>query len=84
MMRIAILGVGSIGGVLLGALADTDAEMVAVARGTTASELSEIGLVMHTPEGSIEVVPPEDFASFDSAAGPVPESIHGTCAAAIP
>ena len=83
MMRIAILGVGSIGGVLLGALADTDAEMVAVARGTTASELLEIGLVMHTPEGSIEVVPPEDFASFDSAAGPVPESIHGTCAAAI-
>ena len=33
MMQIAILGIGSIGGVLLGALSDTDAELVAVARG---------------------------------------------------
>ena len=37
MMRIAIIGVGSIGGILLGALSDTDAEMVAVARVTTAN-----------------------------------------------
>ena len=55
MMRIAIIGVGSIGGVLLGALSDTDAEMVAVSRGTTATELSDMGLVMHMPEGSIAV-----------------------------
>ena len=83
MMRIAIIGVGSIGGILLGALSDTDAEMVAVARGTTATELSDMGLVMHMPEGSIEVIPPDAFSTFDSAAGPVPDEIHGSCDAAI-
>jgi len=83
MMRIAILGVGSIGGVLLGALSDTDAELVAIARGENSRLLSEGGLVLHTPEGSIEVIPAERFATVDSEAGPLPPELRGSCDAAL-
>ena len=44
-MRIAILGVGSIGGLVLGALSDTDADLVAVSRGQAASNLEMVGLI---------------------------------------
>ena len=83
MMRIAILGVGSIGGVLLGALSDTDAELVAIARGENSRLLSEGGLVLHTPEGSSEVIPAERFATVDSEAGPLPPELRGSCDAAL-
>ena len=58
-MRIAVLGVGSIGGVLLGALSDTNCELVAISRGNSADKLSSLGLVLHSPEGPIEAIPPE-------------------------
>ena len=83
MMRIAILGVGSIGGVLLGALSDTDAELVAIARGENSRLLSEGGLVLHTPEGPIEVIPAERFVTVDSEAGPLPPELRGSCDAAL-
>ena len=82
-MRIAILGVGSIGGVLLGALSDTDAELVAIARGENSRLLSEGGLVLHTPEGPIEVIPAERFVTVDSEAGPLPPELRGSCDAAL-
>ncbi len=82
-MRIAILGVGSIGGVILGALSDTDAELVAIARGDNSRMLSEGGLVLHTPEGSIEVIPAERFATMDSEAGPLSPELRGSCDAAL-
>ena len=50
-LRIAIIGVGSIGGIILGALADTDADIVCISRGNTSLNLSDLGLVLHTPEG---------------------------------
>ena len=83
MMRIAILGVGSIGGVILGALSDTDAELVAIARGENSMMLSEGGLVLHIPEGSIEVIPAERFTTVDSEAGPLPPELRGSCDAAL-
>jgi len=83
MMRIAILGVGSIGGVLLGALSDTDAELVAIARGENSRLLSEGGLVLHTPEGSIEVIPAERFVTVDSETAPLPPELRGSCDAAL-
>ena len=83
MMRIAILGVGSIGGVLLGALSDTDAELVAIARGENSRLLSEGGLVLHTPEGPIEVIPAERFVPVASEAGPLPPELRGSCDAAL-
>ncbi len=77
-MRIAIVGVGSIGGILLGSLADSEADLIAVARGNNAAVLSEMGLVLHTPEGSIEVVPPERYITVDSTVQ-ISEQIRGTC-----
>ena len=70
-MRIAILGVGSIGTVILGSLSDTDAEIVAVSRGQRFDELANEGVILHSPEGSIEVIPPERYEAVDSESGPV-------------
>ena len=75
-MRVAILGIGSIGGVILAGLADTELELVAVSRGSTAQALSSEGLVIHTPEGVIESIPPDkntpngtsDIIRFSTAA----------------
>jgi 2-dehydropantoate 2-reductase len=64
-------------------MADTDADIVCVSRGITASNLSDIGLVLHTPEGSIEVVPPERYLLADSESGPLSEQIRGSCDIAI-
>ena len=74
MMRIAIIGVGSIGGVLLGALSDTDAELVAVARGENSRTLSQGGLILHTPEGSIEAIPPERLSPWTAKPAHCPQS----------
>ena len=64
-MRIAVLGVGSVGGVLVGSLADTDAHILCVSRGQTATTL-ESGLVLKNPEGAIEMIPSERFTLHDS------------------
>ncbi len=82
-MKIAVLGVGSIGGVILGALSDTDCDLVAISRGNSASNLSSMGLVLYSPEGPIEAIPPERFETIDSESGPVPEGITNSCDAAF-
>ena len=82
-MRVAILGIGSIGGVILAGLADTELELVAVSRGSTAQVLSSEGLVIHTPEGVIESIPPDRYELVDSESGPLPDSVIGSCQAAI-
>jgi len=81
-LRIAILGVGSVGGVLLGCLSDTESEIVCVSRGPTAESL-ETGLSLHTPEGTVEMIPGERYVVLDSESGPLPESLIGSCDAAI-
>tara|TARA_B100000427_G_scaffold102622_1_gene84816 strand:- start:477 stop:1427 length:951 start_codon:yes stop_codon:yes gene_type:complete len=78
-MRIAVLGIGSIGGVLLGALSDTNCELVAISRGKSADKLSSMGLVLYSPEGPIEAIPPERFTTFDSESGPIPDFITNSC-----
>tara|TARA_B100000686_G_scaffold259914_1_gene272500 strand:- start:74 stop:1024 length:951 start_codon:yes stop_codon:yes gene_type:complete len=82
-VKIAVLGVGSIGGVILGALSDTDCDLVAISRGNSASNLSSMGLVLYSPEGPIEAIPPERFETIDSESGPVPEGITNSCDAAF-
>ena len=82
-MKIAVLGVGSIGGVILGALSDTDCDLVAISRGNSASNLSSMGLVLYSPEGPIEAIPPERFETIDSESVPVPEGITNSCDAAF-
>jgi 2-dehydropantoate 2-reductase len=82
-MRIAILGVGSIGTVFLGCLADTDAEIVAVSRGQRFDELANGGVILHSPEGSIEVIPPERYEAVDSESGPIPPGLRKSCDAIV-
>ncbi len=81
-MRIAILGVGSVGGVLLGCLSDTSSEIVCVSRGPTAESL-EAGLTLHTPEGTVEMIPGERYVVLDSESGPLPETLIGSCDATM-
>tara|TARA_B100000945_G_scaffold316280_1_gene316892 strand:+ start:274 stop:1224 length:951 start_codon:yes stop_codon:yes gene_type:complete len=81
-LRIAVLGVGSIGAVLVGCLSDTDAEIVCVSRGRTAEIISS-GIALHTPEGSVEMIPGERYVLLDSEKGPIQEEIIGTCEVAI-
>jgi ketopantoate reductase len=82
-LRVAIIGVGSIGGIILGAMADTDVDIVCVSRGSTAKNLSDLGLVLHTPEGSIEVIPSERYLLVDSESKNLSEQISGSCDIAI-
>ncbi len=82
-MRVAVLGVGSIGAVILGCLSDTDAELVAVSRGQRSFELANEGIVMHSPEGAIEVIPPERYMTVDSESGPIDRSLRKSCDAVI-
>jgi len=81
-MRIAILGVGSVGGVLVGALAETEVGLLCVSKGGTAAAL-RLGLVIHTPEGAIEMIAPDRYGVLDSEGGPIPEEHLGTCDIAI-
>ena len=78
-LRIAILGIGSIGGMLLGALADSDAQLIAVSRGYMASQISERGLTLNTPEGTVEHFPSELFTVIDSESGPIPIHLANSC-----
>ena len=55
-MRVAILGVGSIGGVFLSSLSSADVDLLAISRGLTAKSLISEGLILHTPEGAIEAI----------------------------
>ncbi|MDP6221239.1 MAG: hypothetical protein QGG76_06595, partial [Candidatus Thalassarchaeaceae archaeon] len=71
-MRIAILGVGSIGGVLVGALSETEVGLLCVSRGGTAAAL-RLGLVIHTPEGVIEMISPDRYEVLDNEEGPILE-----------
>jgi len=66
LMRIAVLGVGSIGGLILGALSTTDHGLVAVSRAETALRLSAEGLVLHHHDGPIEMIPPGRFEVVDT------------------
>tara|TARA_B100000575_G_scaffold65227_1_gene50040 strand:+ start:8691 stop:9641 length:951 start_codon:yes stop_codon:yes gene_type:complete len=82
-MKVAILGIGSIGAVFLSSMANTNVDLLAISRGPTAQSLISQGLVVHTPEGAIESIPPERFGVYDSESGPIPEKIVGSCDIAI-
>ena len=81
-MRIAVVGVGSIGGVILGALADTNAELVAVSRGDSAISL-RLGLTVISPEGAMEMIPSERYWVVDTISESVPASLIGSCDVSI-
>ena len=73
-MRICVLGTGSIGGLILGALCSTEHDLVAVSRGETAMRLSTEGLVIHRHDGPIEMIPSTRFSVIDTE---VQETMQG-------
>ncbi|MBP72559.1 MAG: hypothetical protein CMA70_03135 [Euryarchaeota archaeon] len=81
-MRVAILGTGSLGGVITGSLADTGAELVCISRGRTV-EILRSGLTIFTPEGTVEMIPGDRYSLIDSEGGPVNESMYNSCDVAI-
>lgn len=81
-MRIAILGTGSLGGVLAGCLTDTSADLICVSRGRTA-EILKSGLTVFTPEGSVEMIPGDRYSLIDSEEGPLSDEICDSCDVAI-
>ena len=50
-MRVAVLGVGSIGGLIASRLARSGCEVLLCARGETAQALDAVGLLLATPDG---------------------------------
>ena len=80
-MRIAILGVGSIGGVVLGALSIPMQSRCSIP--WSSSEQSRNGWSDFILWGSIEMIPPDRFTVVDSQEGPISEQIRGTCDVAI-
>jgi len=81
-VRVAILGTGSLGGVIAGCLADTEAELICVSRGRSA-ELLKSGITIFTPEGSVEMIPGERYFLVDSEEGPLAEQMCESCDVAI-
>ena len=73
-MRICVLGTGSIGSLILGALCSTEHDLVAVSRGETAMRLSTEGLVIHRHDGPIDMIPPTRFSVIDTD---VQETLRG-------
>ena len=81
-MRVAVLGVGAMGGAIVGSLSDTDVDLLCVARRGMAAQL-ERGLTVFTPEGAVEMIPKGRYELIDSEAGPIPKEIRGSCEVAI-
>ena len=77
-MKIAVLGVGAIGGVLVGALSKTKSEIICVSRRKTARLLSS-GLVINTPEGEIEFVDSGRYEVIDSEKKPIYDNYIKSC-----
>ena len=82
-MRIAVIGVGSIGGLILGALSTTNHDLVAVSRAGRALGLSVEGLVLHHHDGPIEMIPPSRFEVIDTTVDQEASQISGSIDIAI-
>ena len=79
-MRIALLGVGAIGSLLAGALAEGGCDLVLYARGARGSALAETGLLWHGIDGDSEQHSAERWVVTD---GEVSEPLRGCADVAI-
>ena len=54
LVRVAVLGVGAIGGLIAARLAATDADLLLYARGDTAQMLASVGMQLEAADGKME------------------------------
>ena len=76
-MRVAVLGVGAIGGLVASRLARAGCEVLLCARGETAHALAAVGLLLDTPDGRTVALAPDRWTVFDTTQGDIPVELQG-------
>ena len=76
-MRVAVLGVGSIGGLIASRLARSGCEVLLCARGETAQALDAVGLLLDTPDGRTIALAPDRWTVYDTNQSEIPVEIQG-------
>ena len=77
MMRVAVLGVGAIGGLVASRLARAGCEVLLCARGETAQALEAVGLLLDTPDGRTVALAPDRWTVFDTNEPEFPVELQG-------
>ena len=76
-MRVAILGVGAIGGLVASRLARAGCEVLLCARGETAQALDAVGLLLDTPDGRTIALAPDRWTVLDTNLQEIPVELQG-------
>lgn len=76
-MRVAILGVGAIGGLMSARLARSGCEVLLCARGETAQALDAVGLLLETPDGRSLALAPDRWTVLDTNQEEIPVERQG-------
>ena len=76
-MRVAVLGVGAIGGLVASRLARAGCEVLLCARGETAQALEAVGLLLDTPDGRTIALAPDRWTVLDTTQGEIPVEMQG-------
>jgi 2-dehydropantoate 2-reductase len=76
-MRVAVLGVGAIGGLVASRLARAGCEVLLCARGETAQALDAVGLLLDTPDGRTIALAPDCWTVLDTNQQEIPVELQG-------
>ena len=76
-MRVAVIGVGAIGGLVASRLARAGCEVLLCARGETAQALEAVGLLLDTPDGRTIALAPDRWTVFDTNEQDIPVELQG-------
>ena len=76
-MRVAVLGVGAIGGLIASRLARAGSEVLLCARGETAQALEAVGLLLDTPDGRTIALAPDRWTVLDTNQQDIPTEQQG-------
>ena len=76
-MRVAVLGVGAIGGLVASRLARAGCEVLLCARGETAQALEAVGLLLDTPDGRTVALAPDRWTVHDTTQEEIPVELQG-------
>jgi 2-dehydropantoate 2-reductase len=77
MMRVAVLGVGAVGGLIAARMSQAGCEMLLCARGDNAHALQAVGLLLEKPDGRTIALAPDRWAVIDTGNGEVPSEWQG-------